>query len=1283
MKFIKFCVKCFLALFLVVLIIWTAALGLLQTQWGQAKAMNFAKGIIEKESGISIEIGNISFSFPLNLDFKDILLSQKGAGTIATIGRLEVCCAYTNLLHGRLVFSKLNASDIFIIRLPLPSGASSMADIPPLPFYVKFSQIDLQNIKLGKEILLQIPLREDLTGPLESSPFSIQGMISSNPFRQSMIAHLHVKTESVTPPMFPMNLSIDMQNNLLSLSLHLSDVPLHLIDPSVPQTFTGDLALTGSAIPNEWMTLLQKRHSNATIDGRFKMTLHAAQSTNSLLTDAAGSKTSLKGSYKLTSAQEIELTEITLKNDNLTLGGDAAFFMQKGIVKANLKGEWKRLDLFEPYLGRQIAGKVGISLETESSLSSPFLSMTLSSSKVTFSEQDFKEVQATVRTSLKPKSTGDAWIDLAFENDDSPWKISSAIEWKGADTLSISELEIAGLDTKATGHLAIAAPANRWNGELQAESHDLAKIAQVFGYSLEGSGKLALHFKEITDADGEMRQAIEGTVQGNSMHGPEWETGYAEAAFSFDPFTSNSPHLSLQTTIHGRDVKWNDYAAAAITLSSKQEIDIPSKKARKIAGNWNAQQLASNDGTVQEAEGELSILNPFDQPEGSITCSLKELDAHGVAVEYLSCSTSILQDGHWPFRIHGAGTGLEKFSFSSEGSWFVEPDRLFIQAERLNGYLGNNHINILQPVRFEKKGDAQNLSQLILAFGEGEFHLDFDLKGDQISAVFSTNSIPTNLLRQISPNIPLKGQAAFQGTLAGTLDNPKGRLKADLYAIQIDDGFLVQKPNLDGHVDLMLTDQGLQIESLLTGIGATPIAITGSLPFLFSLNPISYKLQPDFPIDLRLSAHGELDPYLGLFLQDAANISGQASIALAIKGQLKSPLVTGRFDITNGSYESASTGALYHDIEAHLEGEGTRLVLTSFSAQDSKNGLVSGSGTVFLDQDQGFPFEIEIRSSHLNILDSDFATLSSSGTLALKGNTQSSKLQGELTIDSGAIRLEEALPKQIKTVDVKYINLSKGEDPARFGENHDSAESTLELDVKLLTQENISIEGNHLKSQWKGSVAVTGSPEKPQLNGDLRLVEGEYDFNGNIFNLTQGSIHFAGSPDKKTTLYVVASKDLDRIKADIIVKGLTSKPEISFRSNPPLSQREVLSYILFNRGISDITPDQGEQLSQSFISLNSGEQTEGGADFLSRLRKNMGIDRLDFTSNDQDNNDFGLQVGKKITENLTVSVKQSMTSLSPIIAVEAKLRQNIKAAAEAGVVEDAPVRMSIKWKKDY
>lgn len=309
-----------------------------------------------------------------------------------------------------------------------------------------------------------------------------------------------------------------------------------------------------------------------------------------------------------------------------------------------------------------------------------------------------------------------------------------------------------------------------------------------------------------------------------------------------------------------------------------------------------------------------------------------------------------------------------------------------------------------------------------------------------------------------------------------------------------------------------------------------------------------------------------------------------------------------------------------------------------------------------------------------------------------------SKLEGKLTIDQATVRLEEALPRQIKNIDIKYINLAQGEESLPHDLEEKEAASAIELEIKLNAPQ-VHIEGEHLKSEWKGNVLVTGTAEHPLLHGDVRIVQGEYDFNGKTFNLSEGNIHFAGTPDKKTTLYIVASKEMDRITAEIIVKGAAHKPAIRFRSNPPLSQADVLSYILFNHGTFDMTSDEekqlnsfrsndrGEQLSQSLSSLQSSEQSKGFSDLISRFRNNIRLDRLDFVMSQNKEsigwNGLEFQVGKHITENVMVTINQGMTSLSPIIAVEAKLHKNLKAQAQAEVGEDAPIRMSIKWKKDY
>ena len=75
--------------------------------------------------------------------------------------------------------------------------------------------------------------------------------------------------------------------------------------------------------------------------------------------------------------------------------------------------------------------------------------------------------------------------------------------------------------------------------------------------------------------------------------------------------------------------------------------------------------------------------------------------------------------------------------------------------------------------------------------------------------------------------------------------------------------------------------------------------------------------------------------------------------------------------------------------------------------------------------------------------------------------------------------------------------------------------------------------------------------------------------------------------------------------------------------------------------MSDITTDQGDQLNQSFMTLNSIESEQSGSkDLLSRIRNNMGLDRLDFASSGGDN--FALQFGKYISEGVFISINKNI-----------------------------------------
>lgn len=1287
MRLLKRLFKCLAAFFLVLLVFWTAVLGLLQTEHGQRWALGNFKGYLERNTPISFEVGLVHFSFPLSLELKNVDLSYE-TRPFASIDRLNICCAYSHLLNGRLVFSKLEASGIRIHRLPKGISSTDHApetvwDASPLPFYVKAQAIAFHDIRLSPEAINHAAVRQEWKSLLASTTYQLQGTVTNNPFRRAISAHLQIKATSDNPQFPPANIGIAAHNQQLNLSCHINPLPLHLLHACFPAGVTGNLAAFASIKDVVWKRINQwSNHPGNVIDGYFKLILDAPKENHSLIALLIKEQTTLTSRYHLKSTGEIELTEFNAVNPSLQLEGGALIHAKNEILQAHVNGHVKDIDDLSSKLGQKISGPLAFSVGGEGPLLSPNLQLNFASNQLQIHEQAVSNIQATIHAN--PNTYGiTGKVELSLDHQNQPWKLGTIFEWKDP-TFTIAHLVMDGVNGTLKGDIACTLPECLLEGQLTAESRKLDDFSSYLPSPISGEGKLEILFTHFLDEHHEKVQKIAAACMLRNIDWQHVQARQLQFDMSLESSQKNEAMITVLSHLKGNGIRWEGYAVDHCLLTAEHLIERQDKFIKRTNGHWDAQGIQWAKGAIEQAEGNVDLANPSDSFQGSLQVSLRNVQASSLKFAELTGSTTIKPDTlSSPFFLKGKGSWKEALIFAAQGNWNYKDQEFTLLTEQLTGALGPYSLTLMQPLLVLQQADGLQMTGLHLRLGEGELKATFEQKKQTLAAQFQTNAFPSELFYFVAPNLPLSGRATFQGELKGNLEAPEGHFQVDLHNVQIVEEMFAQKPFLNGKVLVDLNASGISLQGDLTGIGRTPLFVSGSLPIHLSLKPYKLNVDKSQPVNFTLNAEGDLDPYLSLFFHDTKNLTGHSKIALKLYGQLQSPTIKGTIDLIDGSYESLNTGALYHHIQAHLEGDGSKIVLTEFSAQDNKNGSLTATGAVTIDPNNYFPFEFKIQPSQINILDSDYANISASGSLSLIGNSKKSKLQGELNVGQAIIRLEEALPKQIKSVDVTYVNLSEKQKLSQQdAQNHESA-SPIELDIKLVAENNVRITANHLKSEWKGVLAVNGTEDKIQLHGDLRVTNGEYDFNGKLFNITQGTIHFGGAPDKKTNIYVVASHELDRLRADIIVKGPANKPEISFRSNPPLAQREVLSYILFNRGISDITPDQGDQLSQSFISLSSNEQTKGSTDFLTRLRNNIGIDRLDFTTNDKENKDFGLQVGKYITQNVIVSVNQSMTSLSPVIAVEAKLKKNFKVQAESGVVQDAPVRMSLKWKKDY
>lgn len=649
------------------------------------------------------------------------------------------------------------------------------------------------------------------------------------------------------------------------------------------------------------------------------------------------------------------------------------------------------------------------------------------------------------------------------------------------------------------------------------------------------------------------------------------------------------------------------------------------------------------------------------------------VEYRGISLDKLSASMRITpSEPLWPMIIE-ASSGGESVSLTGRWEWQAPPFKGIL--EKGEGRAWNIPFHLDKPIAFSTDFSHFNLDPLHLTVADYPIELSLSWDQDKIDASADAN-VPASLIHLIYPEIQMAGSGVLHASLTGALQDLKGALTLDFANIKLLGPAFEKLPLLQSSLHAEVDREGFRLDGILSGLGPKPVELHGTLPVVIVESFPLFHIDRQRPIQLTLDAEGEIEPLLHLFFTDTETISGKAVLHLSIGGTFESPQIKGIGKITEGSYESFSSGAVFKEIQAEFEAEGSRVELVHFTAIDGKEGIVEGTGHVTLDPSFQLPFECHCLIQNARLVNLDIAKIKASGQIHLIGDIQAGKLSGELTITQAKIAISEELPTQIKTIDVTYINQPEHlKAPPSLGKTW-----PLNLNLNLIIPSSLGVKGRGLSSKWKGQLALTGTPSTPLLNGELRNIEGEYDFGGRLFTLEQGTIQFAGAPDKKTALYIVASKDIDRMTAEIVLKGSLHKPVVSFHSNPPMTQKEILSYILFGRGISEINTSQGAQLNQSILTLSSSAKKDEG--LLSKIRSKIGIDRVDISrSGNDDSNAISLQVGKYISRGILVSVNKSITAESNSIGIEAALSRYFKVKGE--ISDDAQDSVTIEWKRDY
>lgn len=596
---------------------------------------------------------------------------------------------------------------------------------------------------------------------------------------------------------------------------------------------------------------------------------------------------------------------------------------------------------------------------------------------------------------------------------------------------------------------------------------------------------------------------------------------------------------------------------------------------------------------------------------------------------------------------------------SATGEIVLTDDGVSVSLSPSGKWAAHNWTTV-EPIRFATSPEGVTASAAI-TLGGGRVDLTLETAGINPTANLMIDSLPVGVLADIAA-LP-----ATQGMVSGTADLRERdgiwRGDAEFAATGLLASDLSDMPAVDLVLEASLQDTARSVLSLTGGglVARAEINRAGTTTDIARLQG-----DADAALSGRIEADGELMALAALFLpSDILFESGQVDADLTVSGTVSAPHLDGGLTLRDGRINATTAGSLVSDLEMDLAMSGTRFELTRLSANDAREGQLTGHGQLEL-HEEGLPqgsarFEyqrfVAVRRPEL--------TVQASGDIDLTLDRDGLLVGGESRVDQ--LRTQPALNGAASIPQLQVVEINQPKDYRALNESR----LPVRIDYRVRADNGLYVSSRAFTSEWGVDLHITGPESKPSLFGTATLVGGSAFVFNRRFTLADGTVTFDGAPgDARVDLSAVHSRT--GFQATARVTGSAQEPTITLTSDPALPDDEILSRLLFEQSVSELGAFEAAQLAAQL----SGQSL---VDVVGQLRDLAGIDRLDISTNADGN--LSVVGGRRFGDNVYVEVGSNGASAINEALIEWSLTPDLSILSRVSADTDAAV--AIRWRRDY
>jgi outer membrane protein assembly factor BamA/autotransporter translocation and assembly factor TamB len=380
---------------------------------------------------------------------------------------------------------------------------------------------------------------------------------------------------------------------------------------------------------------------------------------------------------------------------------------------------------------------------------------------------------------------------------------------------------------------------------------------------------------------------------------------------------------------------------------------------------------------------------------------------------------------------------------------------------------------------------------------------------------------------------------------------------------------------------------------------------------------------------------GETDLRVLQFLGRAVETGGFGAFRLHVDGPLGETIPEGEVTFRDGFLRYRPTRVSLDSLQGTL-----RFSSTGIEAQGVHGSLNGGAitleGDVKRGRDSGGEVRLRIRGADLEYPQGFRSNLYANLTLAPSGDGY--QLSGTTTFGSAVYRTSE------------YASLQALNAVQHFSSGPPSPMlEKLQLDVHVRTSQDMLIQAVDGRLQVGVDLRATGSASSPVLAGQMTAAPGGQVFmGGRTYDLEYAVVDFSRGNGLEPWVQVRAQTHVSQYTVVAEVTGPATSFQSRFVSDPPLSDRDIVSLLTSGRTISAAAAGAGQTDALSMASGGMLGRTGRMFGFDSvRIERSGERQDLDFDPTavtSQANPTSRLTFSKRLRNNIQATYSQSLTS---------------------------------------